>query len=121
MSGTISFGGVGSGIDTEGIVQGLVSANSGQLNAYKAQQTTAKSAVSDLSSVGSLLSTLSTAVQSLDDLQEARAYTATSSGSAVTASANGSAVAGEFSVKVDQLAAAQRSYSNLTEIGRAHV
>jgi flagellar hook-associated protein 2 len=111
MTGTISFGGVGSGMDTESIVTGLVSASSGSLNSLKSRATETDSAVSTLSSVSSLLSTLQKSVGVLADARDAASYTATSSSSAIAVSANGTAQPGAYSITVNKLAKEQRNYS----------
>ncbi|MFZ5894343.1 MAG: flagellar filament capping protein FliD [Myxococcota bacterium] len=111
MTGTISFGGVGSGMDTEGIVSGLIQAESGTLNALKARVTDTDAAVSTLSNISSLLSTFRSAVNALSDARNVGSYTATSSSSAVAASANGAALPGAYSLEVLALAKEQRSYS----------
>jgi flagellar capping protein FliD len=49
MTGTISFGGIGSGIDTEGIVTGLVNANSVALDRINARITQASQAATSIS------------------------------------------------------------------------
>ena len=111
MAGTISFGGIGSGMDTEGIVTGLVSASSGSLNTLKSRASDADSAVSTLSSVSGLLATLQKSVDALANARDVGSYTASSSSSAVAVSANGTALPGAFNVKVTALAQEQRNYS----------
>jgi flagellar hook-associated protein 2 len=111
MTGTISFGGVGSGMDTESIVTGLVSASSGSLNSLKSRATETDSAVSTLSSVSSLLSALQKSVGALADARDAASYSATSSSSAIAVSANGTAQPGAYSITVNKLAKEQRNYS----------
>lgn len=111
MTGTISFGGVGSGMDTEGIVNGLIQADSGPLNALKTKQTDTDAAVSALSNISSLLSTFRTSVNALADARSVGSYTATSSSAAVVASANGAALPGAYDVEVLALAKEQRNYS----------
>ncbi|MGC4092281.1 MAG: flagellar filament capping protein FliD [Polyangiaceae bacterium] len=112
MTGTISFGGVGSGMDTEGIVTGLIQADSGPLNALKQKITDTDAAVSTLSSISSLLSTFRSSVNALSDARNVGSYTASSSSSAVVASANGAALPGSYNVEVTQLAKEQRNYSD---------
>ncbi|HET9933331.1 MAG TPA: flagellar cap protein FliD N-terminal domain-containing protein, partial [Polyangiaceae bacterium] len=111
MTGTISFGGVGSGMDTEGIVSGLIQADSGPLNALKTKQADTDSAVSVLSNISSLLSTFRSSVNALSDARNVGSYTATSSSTAVAASANGAALPGAYDVEVLALAKEQRNYS----------
>jgi flagellar hook-associated protein 2 len=111
MTGTISFGGIGSGMDTEGIVTGLVKADSGTLNALTSRANDTDSAVSTLSNIGSLLSNLRTSVQALADTRDVGSYTATSSASAIAVSANGAALPGAYDIDVLALAKEQRNYS----------
>ena len=112
MAGTISFGGIGSGLDTEGIIKGLVSASGTGLSSLKSRAAATRSAVSELSDVGSLLAKLKSALSALSDDSGVKSYKATSSGAAVTASASASAQAGAWSVQVQQLAKEQRNYSS---------
>lgn len=112
MTGTISFGGVGSGLDTESIVSGLVTASQGPLNALKQQQTDKTSANTSLSAIGTLLGKLQTALEAVDETREVGSYAATSSSSAIVASANGSALPGSYQISVGSLASEQRSYSD---------
>src|SRR5262245_59807401 len=111
MAGTISFGGVGSGMDTEGIVTGLVGASSGQLNALKTRANETSSAISTLSSISTLLSTLQKNVSALADSSGVGGYAATSSGTQIATSASGNATPGAYSVDVVALAKEQRNYS----------
>ncbi len=111
MAGTISFGGIGSGMDTEGIVTGLVSASSGSLNTLKTRANSSDSAVSSLSSISTLLSTLKKNVDALSSATGVGSYSATSSNSAVAVSANGTAQPGAYKIEVSKLAREQRNYS----------
>ncbi|MFO0565977.1 MAG: flagellar filament capping protein FliD [Polyangiaceae bacterium] len=112
MAGTISFGGIGSGLDTEGIVQGLVSASSGQLSSIKSRAASTHAAVSTLSDIGSLLATLKSALGALSDSSGVKSFAAsTSDEKSVTASATSTAQAGAWAVSVGQLAKEQRTYS----------
>jgi len=111
MAGAITFGGVGSGIDTESIVSGLVNASRGASDAMKSRQSTLTSATSALSKVSSLLGKLKAALEGVDEAREVGSYTASSSNAAVVASASGTASPGSFSVSVQSLASEQRSYS----------
>jgi flagellar hook-associated protein 2 len=111
MAGTISFGGVGSGMDTEGIVTGLVSASSSTLNALKNRAKQADSAVSTLSSISSYLSTLKKAVDGLASVRDIGSYKATSSNAAIAVSANGTALPGAYNVEIISRAQEQRNYS----------
>lgn len=112
MAGTISFGGIGSGLDTEGIVTGLVSASSGSLNTLKTRATATDSAVSTLSSISGLLATLQKSVDALANPRDIGSYTASSSSAAIAVSADGTALPGAYSIKVNALAKEQRNYSS---------
>jgi flagellar hook-associated protein 2 len=112
MAGSVSFGGIGSGIDTESIIKGLSAAATAGLSTIKTQSSQVKSAVSAISDIGSLLGKLKSASEALDTERETGSYKASSSSSAITASANGSATPGRYAIKVNQLASEQRTYSN---------
>ena len=102
----ITSAGLGSGLDIEGLVSKLVAAEgqpaSSRLNRKEANLQ------ADLSALGSLkgaLSAFQTSVQGLKDVSAFQARTATSSNTDLfTVAANSSAVAGSFSIKVEQLA-----------------
>lgn len=111
MTGTITFGGIGSGLDTEGIVTGLVQASSGPISTLKSRAASTRAAVSTLSEVGTLLATLKSALAALSDTSGVKSFTASSSGTALTASASATARAGAWSVSIDQLAKEQRTYT----------
>jgi flagellar hook-associated protein 2 len=108
----ITFGGVGSGIDTESIISGLLSASKGPLNRVQEQASQTQSAISSLSEIGNLLSKFKDAVNALDTIQEVGSFSAASDGKAVVATANGAAQPGSFKVTVSQLASAYKSYSD---------
>jgi flagellar hook-associated protein 2 len=108
---TITFGGVGSGIDTETIISGLISASRGPLTRVQQQKLQTESAVSSLSDLGNLLSKFKDAVSGLDTIQEVGSFSATSTHKSVVATAAGGAQPGSFEVKVTQLAAAYKAYS----------
>ncbi|MEY2936628.1 MAG: hypothetical protein RL033_7377 [Pseudomonadota bacterium] len=108
----VTFGGVGSGIDTESIISGLLSASRGPIQRVQVQQTQATSAVSSVSDVGNLLSKLKDALVALDTTQEVGSFKASSDNKAVAVSATGAARAGTFQVKVTQLASAYKAYSD---------
>jgi flagellar hook-associated protein 2 len=108
----VSFGGVGSGIDVNSIIDGLVAASQGPANRVKQQQSENQAAISSMSDIGSLLSKLKTAASGLDQLREVGSFKVTSSGDAVAATASGGANAGSFKIEVGKLATAYKSYSN---------
>lgn len=117
----VAVTGIGSGLDIEGIVSQLISAERGpvesRLLGREARLT------SQLSAVGTLqgaLSNLQTRVETLARASTFAQRSASSSNSdAVSASATSSAAAGSFRVQVDNLAEAQSlasgSFENLTD------
>ncbi|MEI9936921.1 MAG: flagellar filament capping protein FliD [Pseudomonadota bacterium] len=112
MADTSSLSGVGSGIDTTSLISGLVSADSGRLNALKTKQTSTSSAISTLSDISSALGTLQNAVDALSTANGVGSYAGTSSSSAIAISTTGNALPGNYTMNVTQLARAQRTYSN---------
>jgi flagellar hook-associated protein 2 len=108
----VTFGGVGSGIDTESIISGLLAASRGPLDAVNQQASQVKSAVSDMSDIGGLLSKLKDSLTSLDTVQEVGSFKVSSDNTAVAASATGNAQAGSFEIEVGNLATAYKAYSN---------
>ncbi len=107
-----SLTGVGSGLDTTSLIQGLIQADSGPLNALKDKQTSTQSAVSTLSDIGTTLGQLQTAVQALTTASGVGSYSGTSSSSAIAVSVSGTALPGSYTMNVKQLATEQRTYSN---------
>jgi flagellar hook-associated protein 2 len=112
MAGTITFGGIGSGMDTESIVNALVGVERTGQKALSTRLSATNSSISNLSSVSSLLSKLKAASDALDTSTEVGSYKTTSSGAAIVASANGLASPGKYSITVEKLAQEQRTYSN---------
>lgn len=120
MVGTVTFGGIGSGMDTESIVSALVGVERQGQAALQAKLTANNSTISNLSSVSSLLSKLKSASDALDTASEVGSYKATSSNAAIVASSSGLATPGKYSIKVDKLAKEQRTYSNtIASVGTA--
>jgi flagellar hook-associated protein 2 len=108
---TITFGGVGSGIDTESIISGLVAASRGPINRVQLQSTQTQSAVSSMSDIGGLMAKLKESLLALDTVQEVGSFKVESTDKAIVATASGNAQPGSFSVKVTQLASAYKAYS----------
>ena len=118
----ITFGGVGSGIDTESIISGLLNASKGPLNRVQDQAAQTQSAISSMSDIGNLLSKFKDAVGALDTIGEVGSFKAASDSKAVVATAAGGAQPGSFKVTVSQLASAYKAYSNplaITQPGQA--
>ncbi len=112
MVGTITFGGIGSGMDTESIVSALVGVERQQQTALQSKLTATNSSVSNLSGISSLLSKLKAASDALDTATEVGSYKTSSSSTALVATSSGLATPGKYSIQVDKLAKEQRTYSN---------
>lgn len=120
MVGTITFGGIGSGMDTESIVTALVGVERQGENTLQTKLSATNSSISNLSSVASLLSKLKAASDALDTTTEVGSFKASSSDTAIVASSSGLASPGKYSISVDQLAQEQRTYSNtIDSVGTA--
>lgn len=117
---TITFGGVGSGIDTESIISGLLGASRGPINRVQQQSSLVQSAISSVSDLGNMLSKFKDAVSALDTIQEVGSFKATSDSKAVVATAGGGAQPGSFEINVTQLASAYKAYSDPLAITQAN-
>lgn len=115
----ITFGGVGSGIDTETIISGLVNASRGPITRVQQQKLQTESAVSSLSDLGNLLSKFKDALSGLDTIQEVGSFSATSDSKAVVATAAGGAQPGSFAIEVSHLASAYKAYTDPLGISAA--
>jgi len=114
----ITAGGIGSGLDIEGLVSQLVAAE-GQPALFRLDTKEAR-LQSDLSAFGSLKSALSTfqdSVSALNDLEAFQARKAISSNTELfSASADSTAVAASYDIEVIQLAEAEKRRSgNFTD------
>jgi flagellar hook-associated protein 2 len=118
---SVTFGGVGSGIDTESIISGLLSASKGPINRVQLQQSQAQSAISSVSDIGSLLGKLKDALTALDTTPEVGSFKASSDNKAVAVSASGNARPGSFKVKVNNLASAYKAYSEPLGVSQSNV
>jgi len=120
MVGTITFGGIGSGMDTESIVSALVGVERQGQTALQSKLTANNSSISNLSSVSALLSKLKAASDALDTTSEVGGYKATSGNAAIVASSSGLATPGKYSIQVEKLAKEARTYSNtIASVGTA--
>lgn len=110
---TLSSAGIGSGLDVEGIIKGLVGVERQPIVKLQEQ---AKSVQTKLSAVGQLqsqLSTLRDAARKLSDASTWKAVTAASSDTtALGVSAGSGAIASSYQVHVTRLASAQQLASS---------
>lgn len=112
MAGTITFGGIGSGIDVEGIIDGLVKASRGPISGLQSRAASTRAAATSINEISSLLSKLKASAGALAEVRDTKTYSVKSSSEAVVATASGLAAPGSFDVKVEALAKEQRSYSD---------
>jgi len=102
----ITAGGIGSGIDIEGLVSQLVAAEASPATTrLNTKEVNLESELSALGTLKSALSTFQTSVTKLEDAETFQVFTASSSDESLfTASAASGAVAGNYSIEVVQLA-----------------
>lgn len=118
----IIAGGVGSGLDINGLVSQLVEAEAEPVNTrLNAQEIDLGSELSAFGTLKSALSAFQTSVGKLEDETAFQVFTANSSNEDVfTASADKTAVAGSYDIEVIQLATAEKlatkDYSAATDI-----
>src|SRR5579871_6279383 len=112
MAGTVTFAGIGSGMDIDGLVSSLTQIQEQPISTEKSKAAGYRAAESSFSDVGNLLSKLKIATSALTTAQQVGSYKASSSSSGITVSAIGSAQPGAYDVQVEQLAQEPRTYSN---------
>ena len=100
----LTFGGLASGLDTNAIIDALVSAERIPITRAKNQQTSLNSALTTINGISSKLGTLKSAAQALSTSLGFSSFKATSSDSAVVTSVGGVASPGSFELTVNQLA-----------------
>lgn len=110
---TFSLGGIGSGIDTTALVDGLMSVAKLPLQQLQARKKNIDAASTTISSFSSKLSALKTAALALSTPTGFAAMTASSSDTGVVASVTGSANAASYAVQVTALARPQKSRSDI--------
>jgi len=106
----IIAGGIGSGLDIAGLVSQLVAAEAEPVNArLNNKETDLDSELSAFGTLKSALSAFQTSVTKLEDAKSFQVYTPSSSNESVfTASTDTTAVAGNYSIEVVQLAQAEK-------------
>jgi len=106
---TISAAGIGSGLDINGLVSQLMTAESKPLDLLKTQEKQFNTKLSAYGTLKSAISTFQTAMRDLTGSKGLSAQTVTSSNAGVlSATANGTAAAGVFTIEVTQLAQRQK-------------
>jgi len=112
MAGTISMAGIGSGMDVNGMIDGIIKANSAQLDAMKARAQEDRSASASISDIATMLGSLKTASDALADSNTIQNFAVSSTDSAIATSISGAANGGKFSVEVKDVALEYRAYSD---------
>ncbi|PKO46944.1 MAG: flagellar hook protein [Betaproteobacteria bacterium HGW-Betaproteobacteria-22] len=117
----LSSAGIGSGLDVNSIVSGLMAVERAPLNKVNTDKTAYQSKISAYGTLKSALSTFQTSVSALSDLAKFNAQTVTSSNtSALTATTNGKAALSNFDVTVSQLAKSQKlsmgGFANVSDV-----
>lgn len=114
---TFSLGGIGSGIDTNALVEGLMSAARLPLQQVTARRRNIDAASTTISSFSSRLAAVKSAALALSTATGFAAMTASSSDAAVVATVTGSANRASYGVQVDALARPQKSRSDVFQEG----
>lgn len=108
----IQFGGLASGLDTNGIIDGLMKIEQIPLTKLTAKKASVDTAVQTLTGFSTKLSALKSAAEFLADPQKFAAFNASSSDTAIAVSAAGAASPGAYDINVTALAREQRTYSD---------
>lgn len=112
---TIQFGGVISGLNTQGIIDALVAAEKQPLTTLQAKEADLTAQKTAYQAVGSALDDLIAKVQSFTVTNAGAARTASSSDSSIfTAAAGNSAAIGSYQIHVDRIATVTRAQSSGT-------
>jgi flagellar hook-associated protein 2 len=107
-TGTITSAGIGSGLDVTSIISSLMAVDSLPLTQLQSQATTMQTTLSAFGQIQSLVSGLQTASQALTNPDTFnQTNTSSSNSSSVSATTTNGAVAGNYSVSVSSLSAAQ--------------
>lgn len=112
MSSTIHFGGLSSGIDTDALITALMAVEKQPLTSLQDRISKVDSAKVTVNAFTTKLNTLGTAAKALSTLSGFTSMSATSSDTAIVATANGAASPGSFDISVQALAKEQRTYSD---------
>ncbi|HEY3300034.1 MAG TPA: flagellar filament capping protein FliD [Methylophilaceae bacterium] len=118
---TISSTGVGSGLDVNGIVSKLMTAEAVPQDSLKTQEAAVKTQLSAYGQLNSALSALQTAVKNIATASKFNQQALTSADTSVfTATSNGSSSVSSYNIAVSQLAQSQKlatnGYTNTTDV-----
>lgn len=104
----VSFAGIGSGLDLGSLVDSLVQLEKQPINTLEARKATADRQLTNVGRLVSLVKSMETAAEELDEIDDVRALSATSSNEDYfTVTASDTAALGNYDLRVDNLAKAQ--------------
>ena len=110
----ISSAGIGSGLDVEGIISGLLNFERVPLNRIEAKKSDYNAQLSAYGQLTSAISTFQTSIGKLDSVADFKLFNAISaSETAYTATASSSAATGTYDVQIDRLAEAHKIKSKV--------
>lgn len=109
---SITISGLGSGLDVDALIDGLVGAQKAPLTRLQAKKDTIEKASAALGGISTKLSALRTAASDLADPLRFSSYSVKSGDTSVVASVTGAASAGSYDIQVTSLAREQRTYSS---------
>ncbi|MBI4815611.1 MAG: flagellar filament capping protein FliD [Deltaproteobacteria bacterium] len=113
MTGGVTFSGLASGLDTGKIIEALVKLAQSPIDKAEARKSELGAHRTAYSNLRGLVGALQSLASEADSPSELLGFSSTSSDPSVTrVSSDGSASPGSYSVSVNHLAAAQRSYSS---------
>ena len=110
-TGTLTAGGVGSGLDVKGLVSQLMTVEQRPMTLLATKEASYQSKLSSLGSVQGSLSALQTVAQSLKTAGSAAYSTSVSDSTVLSATADSTAASGNYAVQVTKLAQVQKLVS----------
>ena len=110
-TGTLTAGGVGSGLDVKGLVSQLMAVEQRPLTLLASKEASYQSKLSSLGSVQGSLSALQTVAQSLKTAGSAAYSTSVSDSTVLSATADSTAASGNYALQVSKLAQVQKLVS----------
>ena len=110
-TGTLTAGGVGSGLDVKGLVSQLMTVEQRPLTLLANKEASYQSKLSSLGSVQGSLSALQTVAQSLQTAGSAAYSTSVSDSTVLSATADSTAASGNYALQVSKLAQVQKLVS----------
>ena len=111
MAGSVSFGGLASGLDTNALIQNLVALQRRPIQQLETRQNDYRSNISSFSTIKTKFSELQDIIEEMSSTESFQTLSASTSDSDIlTASATGDASPGTLSIDVQQLATYQKNH-----------